>query len=369
MLVSRIHARPLDRTRPLWEIYLIEGLDKVDGFPRGCFAMLSKIHHATIDGASGGELAAALHELEPDSTTNPEFNQAQIKQGRNPGNIELLARANLSGLKYPLQTLRMVRSTIPNVARTAVGLFRGKLQRIKKVPRTRFNGVVSPNRVFNSVRGGMGEILAIKKAVPGVTVNDIALSIVGGGLRHYLNQSDDLPELSMVAAAPINLRASDADTSGNEVSNMSVKLRTDVADPMARLIAVHEGTQESKAFTQAIGASTMTNFVRLIPSFAAEPLVRTSGQLRLTQRMPPVYNCSVTNVPGPRQPLYMNGAEMLISYGMGPVMDGVGLFNIINSYCNEFSLSFTCCREMMPDPDNYAACLARSFEELKIATL
>jgi len=363
--VSRIHARQLDRSRPLWEIYIIEGLDNLEGFPKGCFAMLSKIHHATIDGASGGELAAALHDFSADpDAEEPEYVGAD-KSTRHPSNAELLMRAQLNNLRYPLKYLGVVRGAVPRVARTLSGLAKGDLRRIKKTPRTRFNGKVSPHRVFDSVRLKMADILEIKNSFPGVTVNDVALCIVGGALRSYLISKDELPEISMVAAAPVNLRTeSKTEPIGNQVSNMTVRLCTDIEDPVDRLNAIHEGTQDAKAYSQSMGARSMTDIVELIPSAIAGPTARISGRLGMTDRMSPMYNCSVTNVPGPRVPLYFQGAKMLINYGMGPVMDGVGIFNIINSYCEEFSLSFTSCREMIPDPAFYAECIQNSFDEL-----
>ncbi len=366
--VARIHARPLDLSKPLWEIYIIEGLDNVEGFPAGCFAMLSKVHHATIDGASGGELGAALHDLEANPKAGKQGQPLPIRASDKPSRLKMLARAQANNLRYPLKYARAVRNAVPKIGRTAANVLSGKVRRINRVPRTRFNGKVSAHRVFDSVRLELAEILEIKDRFDGVTVNDVALCIVGGGIRTYLMSKQELPTLSLVAAAPVNLRTEGAtETSGNDVTNMSVRLHTEIADPVERLVAIHEGTQQAKSYVQSIGPRTLTDFIQLVPAFAAEPMIGISSRLNLTQHVPPLYNCSVTNVPGPRVPLYFQGAKMQINFGLGPVMDGVGIFNIINSYCNEFSISFTSCREMIPDPDAYAVALKESFACLREA--
>lgn len=379
-LVARLQSAPLDLSRPLWEIYIIEGLNQIPNAPKGSFAMMSKVHHATIDGASGGELSKALHSLEPRPFTNTSArkkindNKARrqrldAQDHRYPKLSELLLRAQLNQIKYPFKAAKTSISTLPNLVRTARDLAKGELKRIKTVPRTRFNEKVSSQRVFDSVRFSLDEIKEVKNTITSATINDVALTIVAGGLRAYLDAANELPATSMVAAVPVNLRDGDkAESTGNHVTNMSVLLRTDIKDPLARLRAIKRATKESKALTLSIGGQTLTNAVEYIPSVLAIPFTRVTETLSLSQRMRPMYNCSVTNVPGPRSPLYLGESKMLINFGLGPVMDGVGLFNIINSYCDEFSISFTSCHKLIPDPTKYADCLRQAFHELCDAT-
>ena len=368
--ISRLHARPIDRSRPLWEMYVIEGLDNIEGYPKGCFAVFSKVHHAAIDGASGTEMAAALHDLSPVVPAQSADAGAKIPDDAKPSSARLLFNAQINNLRQPLRFLGVARNTLPKVAKTITGLAKGDLTRIKDVPRTRFNTKVSPHRVFDSVKFDLSEARQIKNSVEGVTINDVALSVCGGALRHYLLDKNELPEKSLVAAAPINVRTEDKKgAGGNEVSNMSVKLCTDIADPKERLLAVNQGTRNAKSLTAAIGAKTMTDYAQLAPYALTGAAARVSSRFGLADRGQPNFNCSVTNVPGPQVPLYFQGAKMLGNYGVGPVLDGIGIFNIINSYCGELSVSFTSCRDMIPDPAFYADCIRKSFQELYSSTV
>lgn len=183
-------------------------------------------------------------------------------------------------------------------------------------------------------------------------------------MRKYLKHHDELPETSMAAMAPINIRT-DADVNGgNIVSAMTVKIRSDIADPRERLQAVHEGTRDAKEFTHAVGAKAMTDYTNMMPAKLVSEAARLSSRLGLANRMSPQYNCVITNVPGPPVPIFSTGARMVASYGTGPVTDGLGLFHAIGSYCGQFVISATCCRVMMPDPEFYRECLQESFDEL-----
>lgn len=365
---SRLHARQLDRARPLWEFYIIEGLDNVEGYPPGCFAVLSKMHHAAIDGASGVEVAAAIHDLSSDYTVKENGNT--IPKDRSPTATELIWRSQINSIKTPLRVFEVAKNTVPGVAKLVAGLARGKLSRITDIPRTRFNTNVSPHRVFDAVEFSLDDIKDIKDAVPGVTVNDVALAICGGGLRKYLQSKNELPERSLAAMAPVNIRTKDQlGQAGNQVSQLTVRIRSDVEDPRERLIAVNDGTSQAKELNNAIGAKTMTDYSQFIPSTLTASAAKLSSRLALANRIKPSYNCVITNVPGPQVPLYFTGAKMLSNFGLGPAIDGMGLFHAILSYCGRFNISINACREMMPDPAFYAECLKESFSELHAATV
>lgn len=368
ILISRIHARPLDRSRPLWEIYVIEGLDNVEGYPKGSFALFSKMHHAAVDGASGMEITAAIHDLEPNVVT--EKTGTSRKPEREPSDLSLIARAQANSIRQPLRFISVARNTVPGFAKAYMQLRRGELRSVGKVPRTRFSGTVSPYRVFNAVSLPLDEVKAVKNAVEGATVNDVAITVVGGALRRYLDAHNELPSESLVAMAPINVRnPKEKGTGGNIVSAMAVKVRSDIADARERLVAVNNESRSAKELANAVGAKTMTDYTQFIPSTLTAQAARLASRWRLTNQITPIYNCVITNVPGPQVPLYNTGARMISNFGTGPVADGLGLFHVISSYCGEFSISATSCREMMPDPDFYRECLLESFESLKKATL
>jgi diacylglycerol O-acyltransferase len=368
ILISRIHARPLDRARPLWEMYVIEGLDNVEGYPKGSFAIFSKMHHAAVDGASGMEITAAIHDLSPEVSAEGigEWRQPEPE----PSAIKLLRNAQVNSIRQPLRFISVARNTVPGFAKAFLRLRRGELERVGHVPRTRFNGAVSPYRVFNGVSLPLEDIKAIKNSIEGATVNDVAITIVGGALHHYLEEHRELPAESLVAMAPVNVRDTrEKGTGGNIVSAMAVRIRSDIANARERLIAVHEGTHSAKDYANAIGAKTMTDYSQFIPSTLTAQAARLASRWGLTNQISPIYNCVITNVPGPQVPIYMNGARMLSNFGTGPVTDGLGLFHVISSYCGEFTISATSCREMMPDPGFYRECLQRSFEELRDGTV
>ncbi|MFT6892255.1 MAG: WS/DGAT/MGAT family acyltransferase [Halioglobus sp.] len=365
ILISRLHARPLDRNRPLWEAYIIEGLDNVEGAPKGSFAVFSKTHHAAVDGTSGMEMTAATHDLTPDYKTAREPTLIQVDS--QPSKFELIARAQLNNIKKPFNFISVARNTVPGMAKAYNATRRGELRTVANIPRTRFNGNVGPHRVFQAMSTDLEKVKAIKNAVPGATVNDAALTIVGGALRKYLDHHGELPEHSLAAMAPVNVRSKDDATGGNIVSTLTVQLRSDIEDPMERLAAVHNGTKDAKELSNAVGAKAMTDYSQFIPSTLTAQAARLASRWGLMSRMKPSFNCVVTNVPGPSVPLYNTGAKMVSNFGTGPVQDGLGLFHVISSYCGEFVISATSCRDMMPDPDFYRQCLQESVDELSAA--
>lgn len=365
--VARLHARPLDTGRPLWEFTVIEGLDNVEGLPKGSFAIVSKVHHAAIDGVSGAEMTAAVHDLTPDATPTPP-DKAWLPE-REPTAIELLSRTSVNNVRQPFKLARVVVESVPALARLGIGLSAGKLKRVGAVPRTRFNGKVSPHRVFDGRSFKLNDIRAIKNAVEGATVNDAVIAIIGGALRKYLESKHELPKDSLIAMAPISVRSKDQQKSaGNQVSAMSVAVRSDIADPLDRLVAVFESTTNSKEMTNAIGASTLTDYSQFIPSTVAGLAARLYTNLGLANRITPIFNTVITNIPGPQVPLYMTGARLVTQFGLGPILDGMGIIHPVFSYCGEITISFTSCREMIPDPAFYAECIQESFEEMLAAT-
>ena len=364
--VARLHARPLDLTKPLWEFWIVEGLDNIPGIPKGSFALVSKVHHAAIDGMSGVEMSSAVHDLDA-SMSRPAL--PDNWSGENPpGMGEIAVRTYISALKQPFKFGQTLWNTIPGVARLGKQVSAGEisLAGTKLAPDTRFNKKVSPQRVFDGATFKLAEIRAVKEAIPGATVNDVILAIIGGGLRGYLSDKKELPKENMTAFAPISVRAEgEKEALGNLVSGMVVSLGTSITDPVKRLEHVHKETVNSKAMTNAVGARTLTDYSQLIPSGLAGLGARLYTRLSIANAHAPAYSCIATNVPGSRIPLYFVGAKLVKMLGLGPVFDGMGLINTIYSYVDEIVISFTCDRKMMPDPALYADCLRQSFEELK----
>jgi WS/DGAT/MGAT family acyltransferase len=254
---------------------------------------------------------------------------------------------------------------VPGLPTMARQTWRGDT-RPAQVPRTRFNGPVTGHRVFDGRSVALADAKRIKAALPGATVNDVALAAVGGALRRYLLDKGELPEKPLMAMIPISVRTEEErSAAGNRVSMMIASLATNVDDPLERLKAVTASTHQSKLFANAVGARNLTELSQYVPGLLIGLGSRALGSRalgRVPLRVP--FNTTVTNVPGSQVPLYFAGARMVASYGMGPIVHGMGLINIISSYAGSFIFSFTACREMMPDPAFYAACFEESFEEL-----
>jgi diacylglycerol O-acyltransferase / wax synthase len=368
--VARLHARPLDLTKPLWEFTIVEGLDNIEGLPKGCFALVAKVHHAAIDGMSGVELSAAIHDLTPDKPNRIANDNWQPDSL--PGVSELLIKGYFNTLRKPVQFAETLARGVPGFARLTQSVTKGdvSIASTTLAPKTRLNGKVGSHRVFDAVPLPLADIRAIKDAVPGATVNDVILAIVGGGLRHYLAAKAEVPAESMTAMAPISVRAEGEKAAlGNLVSAMVVALGTNIADPLERLRHVHAEAINSKAMTNAVGARTLTDYSQFMPAGLSGIAARLYTKLGAANAHAPVFNTVVTNVPGSRVPLYFAGAKMVGMYGLGPIFDSMGLINTIYSYTDTIAISFTACRDMMPDPADYADGLRTAFEELKAAAI
>jgi diacylglycerol O-acyltransferase len=361
--IARLHARPLDLSKPLWEMYVIEGLDNVKDVPPRSFAVMTKIHHAAIDGVSGAELATAIHDLEPDATPAPP-DKPWVPE-REPGILELGIRTAVNGVRNPFRIAPALWRAAPSLTRMLRPNPEKEVENSGPVPRTRFNAAVSAHRIVEGRTFSLQDIRDIRKCVPGATVNDVVLAICSGAMRQYLQHHGELPDETMTAMAPISVRTeAEMGTAGNKISTMTVKLHSDLADPIDRLRAIQETTKESKATAAAVGARTMTDMTQFVPGMLAGLAARAYTRFRLANRIKPFLNTVITNVPGPQIPLYFTGARMVSLFGMGPVFDGMGLIHPVFSCSGRISISVTACREQMPDPGFYADCLQDSFDAL-----
>ena len=359
---SRIHARPLDLQRPLWELYVIEGLDSFLDLPAGSFAVLLKVHHAAIDIAHGNEITALLHDLSPDSPAPapaaPWFPEPP------PGNAALLARAGLNFATFPLH-MRQPLSTGWTALKSAIGTFIGEFTgRSYPFPMTRFNTEVSAHRVFDTRRFALADFKDIRQLVPRASVNDVVLAVCAGGLRRYLALQDELPVESLVAASPIAVHSDREHDGGAEFSWARVALGTHLEDPVKRLKAIHAESSSSKTMAQAMSARELSALAESAPSVA---IAASSRMLRAASSQlgdwVPLANCAITNVPGSRLPMYLQGAQLTYVSAIMPISDGMGLVFSVTGYNESMVISFTACAEQIPDPDVFALCLRDSFQE------
>ena len=366
-IVARIHTEPLDLSRPPWDMRIVEGLNMIDGIPAGAFAVVARYHHAAIDGASGTAILDGLHSTTPAHDADPQEEPWEPQPG--PTRLRLLNRTAINSVRVPLRFTRAVAGIIPGISRTALRNVLEDIEPPGKVPQTRFNAAVSPHRVFDAAPFPLKPLAAIRKAVPGATVNDVILAICGGALREYLTAKDELPDESLVAVAPINTRtAADTADSGNVIATMFVPLFTDMEDPLSRLQAVHKATIDAKEATDPISPRQMTELTQHVPAVTEALAARLITGLGVGYRMKPLANCTISNVPGPQESLFLNGAKMLRMMGAGPVLDGVGLMFTALSYDGVITLTISGCRKITPDPQFLASCLRSAYARLRKAS-
>jgi WS/DGAT/MGAT family acyltransferase len=358
---SRIHARALDLNRPLWEIYVIEGLDGLQGLPRGSFALLTKMHHAAIDVEHGSEITTLLHDTEPSPPAGapPAPWLPQPAPGTLPMVVRGVAGTVASSVRLAGPLGRAVRRGLPS----ALGLLRDVLRRTPNQPVTRFNAAVSPHRVFETRRFALDEFRAIRRLVAGASVDDAVLAVCGGALRRYLQQHGELPAASLSALAPYATRRSNAQTAA-ELAWARVPLGTHLADPVQRLAFVHESAAATQVRPKALRVRELTEAGSHAPAatlaLAAKWLSRATAGIG---RRAPLAHCAVTHVPGPSVPLFLCGARMTYFSALMPIADGLGLVLAVTSYDARLIVSPTSCRELMPDPQAFAQALRDSFQE------
>lgn len=368
ILVARLHSRGLDMSRPPWEMYIIEGLDNVAEVPPGSFAILSKYHHAAIDGVSGIEIVSGLHDVSADAKPRkisiPAFEDE-------PSNAQMLWKAGINNLRAPFHLAKVLSTSRPKLSSLLKFKDNSDAKKPAKleVPKTRFNDKVSPHRVFTGQAFDFDDLKQIRKAVAGATINDVVLAMCSGALRHYLADKGEIPDQSLVSMAPINTRTEqDENASGNVVSAMFIAIQTQIEDPLQRLQLIQQVTAAEKTLDKAVSARRMTDINQHIPAATLSMAGRLITSTGLAHRTKPITNCVITNVPGPQIPLYMCGAQLLETWGSGPVMDGLGLFFSAHSYNNKMFICITACRDLMSDPGFFRECLVTSVNELKAAT-
>ncbi|PJE80884.1 putative diacylglycerol O-acyltransferase [invertebrate metagenome] len=363
---SAIQAEPLDLEKPPWEIYIVTGLNSIEGVPEGSFALISKMHHALIDGVRGAQLLAAMHDLSPRMMPHKKARGAEpIVVERMPTGIELLSRA---ALHLPTNIMAKAKAT----SRYAMPLVREMANKILDtekhpwIPKTRFNHKVTGHRVFDAIDFKLNEIKALRSLLPGSTINDIMVAIISGGLHHYLKGRSELPANSMNAMVPVNVMPGQGmKQDGNHISFMFPLIHSNEADPVKRLTAIHFDNEKAKSNHKRHGGKMLMDSTHLLPTTLTHMVLDKAVRYNLIDKIKPLINTVITNVPGPQLPLYHAGAKMLRFYGMGVCYDSMGLFHIIFSYNGVISISFTSCQRMMPDQKAYVACLRRSFKELK----
>ena len=387
--VARIHSRPLDKTKPLWEAYVIEGLDNVPGVPPGGFALYVKVHHAAVDGEAGAQLMRALHTLTPEPDVETGGEAQAVVADREPTRVELYARAVGNRTSQVLDAYKLlftVGSRLTLAGRDLVvsgkaletgkelvakalaaagfgsasgsaggGRKPGSMSAVK--PQTRFDGKLSPHRVVDAVGLPLAQFSQIRAAVEGTTINEIFLATVGGAVRKYLEAKGELADKSLVAMVPVSTRGEVKDIeASNQISLTAIPIGSDVPGPLERLRAVRRGSGKSKALNNALGKDLPARLLNILPAAAMRLLV--------TRGLMSVANITVSNVRGPDVPLYLAGARLHSFLPVSAIFPGLGLNITGFSYHGTMWVCAVASRRSMPDPAFFAECLQDSFDEL-----
>lgn len=345
-LVGDLSGYKLDRNGPLWEMWFIEGVEK------DRIAVLTKVHHACVDGVAGAMMLGRLFTNEPQAAPATPAAAPRAEAEALPSELALFARG-LGSLA--LQPLRVAAT----LGRTAASLRKVLRQRQSRrgdspplpfqAPRTSLNGPITAHRSFAFTSVPLSDVKAVKKAF-GVTVNDVVLAVCAGALRRYLRSRGELPSHPLIAAIPVSMRSGEELSSfGNIVSGMFATLATDIEDPVERLRTVARGTQSAKELHASGIEDAVMEWASLPRPAAVALAVRFFTWLHVSERLPPIFNLLVSNVTGPPTPLYAAGARLLACYPMGPLIDQIALNLTVFSYVDSVGFGFLACPEVVSD--------------------
>jgi diacylglycerol O-acyltransferase / wax synthase len=392
-VISRIHARPLDRTRPLWELYVIDG---VDGGRLA--ATFTKVHHATIDGASGAMMLANLLDLEREGSPSPEgdswtpdavptdrqlLERTMLEYIRRPEKFVRLSVRALRDLSAATRNggLRVMADLIAQPVPGPVGNFvrrrlRGTDNEVDNppvlpptaAPRTPWNASIGAHRRFAYTTVPLADAKAVRHTV-GCTFNDVVMALCSGTLRRYLIKHDCLPDDPLIAMVPVSVRTgAEEDTYQNRVSALFADLATNEADPRRRIDRLKATMDRAKTGFRAIPADTLQDFTQFAPPAIAARAMRMYSRLRIADRTAPPFNLVISNVPGPNFPLYGAGAKLEHFYPVSAIADGVGLNITVQSYNGNLDFGFVCDRDLVPDVWLMTDLLQESMAELLALT-
>ncbi|MCL2544188.1 MAG: wax ester/triacylglycerol synthase family O-acyltransferase [Nocardioidaceae bacterium] len=363
-LCAHLASLPLDRSRPLWQMWIIEGYRPAEEEGERVVVFL-KMHHATVDGVSGANLLSHLCSLEPGSAPMGGTEQAHP---RDPSRGELLGRAVAGTVAKPLVLAKVIGPSAQVVTRTLGRVRRGTAMAAPfSAPRTSFNGTITGHRSIALADIDLADVRSIKQAT-GTTVNDVVLAVCGGALRAYLDERGELPTASLLATVPVSVRdTSRRDGGANKVSALFSRLGTDLADPLERLAMLAERNQHAKDHHNAIPADALQDWAEFAAPRTFGLAMRTYANLRLADKHPVVHNLVISNVPGPPMPLYFAGARIDALYPLGPVFHGAGLNVTVMSNAGQLHVGAIACRESMPDADALVRHFPDQLERLMVA--
>lgn len=379
--VARLFSRPLDRSKPLWEMYLIHGL--ADGRQ----ALMTKIHHAAVDGISGAEILGTLFDLTPEiRQVDPPAQPANAGKPKPPPSEQEMLLRGLAGLaKRPFKALSRLPELMANADSVPMigtlpgakgfSQFAATVQRKQrpdaekppaaKAPRTSFNGRISAHRRLGFGTLPLDDIKTVKNAF-GATVNDVVLAVSAAAIRRWLVEHQELPNDPLTAVVPVSTRTTEqAGTYGNKVTGVVVPIPTDSADGPERIARVHDAMNAAKAHLDAVPASLMSDATQFIPPGLLAQAAQALTALSAMPGIAPAMNVNISNVPGPQTPLYCAGAKIESMVPLAGISDGMGLNITVMSYCGRVDVGIVADREQIPDVQHLADWMAEELADLK----
>ncbi len=360
---GQIASIALDRSRPLWEIWLVEGL------AAGRVAMIAKVHHSTLDGVAGVEQLVTLFDFT--RTVEPTPPPPPRRHEDIPSDLELVTYAAVSKVKGVLDL-------VPLVGRTAGSILAVRSKRAEPdsssggtpliTPRSMLNGVINGQRRVAFARLSLLDIKQVRGAVPGATVNDVILAVCAGALRRYLLAHDEPIDEPLVAACPVNVRTEDQQgRADNRVSALFALMHTEIADPVERLRATHRTAAAAKDEHAIFGGETLQQWAEIADPNIFSWLSDLYAGSGIADRHRPAINVMLSNVPGPPFPLFLAGCELVRAYPMGQIIEGVGLNITVMSYCDSVDFGFMASANLLPDVAVLARAVEPAFAELLAA--
>lgn len=366
-LVGRLHSSLLDRSRPLWEFFIIDGLQNGD------LAFYSKVHHAALDGQAGMKLTMALLDTTEvprdvgEAPPKPRGSKYQLGIG------ELLWSATTNALSQYAK----LAGVAPKALKSAVDTYRAKdadgkwgIEKFKGAfglaPKTHINVTITNQRAFASQSLPISEVKAVGKAA-GATINDMVLAIASGALLRYFADYGTKLNKSLIAAVPMSMRAEGDTSQNNQVTMLPVSLHSDIADPLKRLTAIRKSSSRMKDLGSKMKGLGSLDFPSIGTPWIMSGLVALYGRSNLADSLPPIANVAISNVPGPNVPLYMTGAMLRSMYPVSIPTHGIGCNITVQSYNGNLDFGITACRRAMPDARRLANYLKDALAELKEA--